>query len=117
MPDPAAMPPGPPTDWAAIATGGAALGGVLTAIAGLAKASREVRALARKVLGIDDVARDVRALTLRLDAQDRALMELAHADPRPQAERVARELRELRRAVHALARDPDATDPDADGAR
>jgi hypothetical protein len=111
VPDPA-----PASDWPTLGTAALAAAAVVAAVGGAIRGARDIRGALRAWL-IADLARDVRALTLRADAQDRALMELAHADPRPAADRVARELRELRRAVHALARDPDATDPDADGAR
>ncbi len=113
MPDPAAMPPGPPTDWAAIATGGAALGGVLTAVGAALRGASDLRRALRRWLGIDDLARDVRALTPRVEAALAAAQELAHADPRALGA-LRGELSALRSDLARLARIPSADDGDPD---
>jgi len=105
VPDPGAMPPGPPTDWAAIATGGAALGGVLTAIGAALRGASDLRRALRRWLGIDDLARDVRALSLRVEAAERAALELTDADPRPAAVAITAELRAVRQALARLTPD------------
>jgi hypothetical protein len=110
------MPPGPPTDWAAIATGGAALGGVLTAIGAALRGASDLRRALRRWLGIDDLARDVRALSPRVEAALQAAQELAHADPRALAA-LRGELVALRSDLARLARVPGADDDpdDTDG--
>ena len=114
MPDPGAIPPGPPTDWASIATGGAAIGGVLTAVGAALRGARDLRRAMRRWLGVDDVAREVRALTPRVEAALDAAQELAHADPRALAA-LRGELVALRSDLARLARIPgpgDDRDPD-----
>jgi hypothetical protein len=113
VPDPGAMPPGPPTDWAAIATGGAALGGVLTAAGAALRGARDVRRALRRWLGIDDIAREVRALTPRVEAALDAAQELAHADPRALVA-LRGELAALRSDLARLARIPGPDDDDRD---
>jgi hypothetical protein len=113
VPDPGAMPPGPPTDWAAIATGGAALGGVLTAIGAALRGASDLRRALRRWLGIDDLARDVRALTPRVEAALQAAQELAHADPRALGA-LRGELSALRSDLARLARIPGPDDRDPD---
>jgi hypothetical protein len=108
VPDPA-----PPTDWAAIATGGAALGGVLTAIGAALRGASDLRRALRRWLGIDDLARDVRALTPRVEAALAAAQELAHADPRALGA-LRGELSALRSDLARLARIPSADDGDPD---
>jgi hypothetical protein len=114
VPDPGAIPPGPPTDWAAIATGGAAIGGVLTAVGAALRGARDLRRALRRWLGVDDVAREVRALTPRVEAALDAAQELAHADPRALAA-LRGELAAFRSELARLARIPgpgDDRDPD-----